>query len=255
MKKLHLILFLFAIVFCITSNTYSQPKLTLNVTGGYTLAMQDFSSTIVSSDTADDNWPYKNKSGFNFGLDGKLAIGKKGNFRVVFGGTYNMFKQTGSIVNPDDGSTISLTTKMNILAIALGGEWAFQPTKKVNPFLGLDFTVNFFSGSFATVPSVVAFQRTNMKSETRIGIQFGGGIDFKLSKQVGAIVGVKYHLVNLIGVGADDSTQVAANEIDLGDKAHTEGGVSVAARSIGYLQAYVGVSFYFGEPKKTTMKK
>ncbi len=254
MKKLHILLFASAIIFLINSNVYSQPKLTLNVTGGYSSAMQDFRNTIAVSDTADDRWPYRNKNGFNFGLDGKLAIGKKGNFRVVFGGTYNMFKQTGNIVNPDDGTSLSLTTKMNILAISLGGEWAFQPTKKVNPFLGLDFCANFFSGSFATDRSVPAFQRTNMKSETRIGIQFGGGVDFKLSKQVGAVVGVKYHLVNLIGLGADDSTEVAANEIDLGDKAHTEGGVSVPASSIGYLQAYVGVSFYFGAPKPT-MKK
>ncbi len=253
MKKYHIILLISAVVLLINSNVYSQPKFTLHVTGGYTLPMQDFSSTIVASDTADDNWPYKNKSGFNFGLDGKLAIGKKGNFRVVFGGSYNMFKQTGTIADPDAGN-ITLTTKMNILALSLGGEWAFQPTKKVNPFLGLDITTSFFSGSFATDPVIDAYPRTSMKSETRVGIQFGGGVDFKLSKMVGAVIGVKYHLVNLIGVGADDSTEVAANEIDLGDKAHTEGGVSVAARSIGYLQAYVGVSFYFGAPKPT-MKK
>lgn len=253
--------FLFILLAFIAAGTiYSQPKFTINVTGGYGVPLGDFKTEVPTTERADaDFFPYYTRQLINFGADGKLAIGKKGNFRAVFGLTYNMFSNnTDAKFRAFDGDTVFVTTnfkpKVNVLSVYLGGEWAFLPKGKVNPFIGVGIAGNFFSGKFEFGQSVFikGAQRTgpmDMKSETRIGIIFDGGLDFKLSKNVGAIVGLKYHMINPLGKGADDPSEIGPNEIDLGDQEHTEDGNTFAARNIGSLNGYVGVSFYFGAPK------
>jgi hypothetical protein len=244
----------------------AQPKLTLNATFGYGLPLGDFKTDIPTNERADaDYFPYYTKQLINFGAEGKLAIGKKGNFRVVFGGTFNMFSNSSDAMFFTDPNKIGLVTttfkpKVNILSIALGGEWAFMPKEKVNPFVGAGFAANFFSGSFdfgGTSVYVKGAQRSgpmDMKAETRIGIYFDGGVDFMLSKHVGAVVGLRYHLINPIGKGSDVAEEIGPNEIDLADQEHTEDGTTFSARNISSFNGYVGVSFYFGAPKPK-MKK
>lgn len=253
--------FLFILLVIISAGTiYSQPKFTINVFGGYGVPLGDFKTAVPTTERADaDYFPYYTKQLINFGADGKLAIGKKGNFRAVFGLTYNMFSNsTDAKFRAFDGDTVFVTTnfkpKVNVLSVFLGGEWAFLPKGKVNPFVGVGIVGNFFSGQFEFGQSVFikGAQRTgpmDMKSETRIGILFDGGLDFKLSKNVGAIVGVKYHMINPLGKGADDPSEIGPNEIDLGDQEHTEDGKTFAARTMSSINGYIGVSFYFGAPK------
>lgn len=258
------ILFLFILI--ISGSIYSQPKFTIHLTGGYGVPLGDFkteippTSPLVEGNRADADWfPYYTKQLLNFGADGKLAIGKKGNFRAVFGVTYNMFSNSiDAIFRTDTSGTLGVTSfkpKVNIFTAYLGGEWAFMPKGKVNPFVGVALAGNFFGGSFefgqpVFVKGSMRTAPMDMKAETRIGIIFDGGVDFMLSKQVGAIVGVKYHMINPLGKGSDDPTEIGSNEIDLGDQAHTEDGTTFAVRNISSVNGYVGVSFYFGAPKK-----
>lgn len=257
---------LILLLFILSSAVVSQPKFTIHLTGGYGVPLGDFKTEVPTTERADADWfPYYTKQLINFGLDGKLAIGKKGNFRVVLGGTYNMFSNDAdAMFRPSSDTAASLITtsfkpKVNVISIYLGAEWAFMPKGKVNPFIGAGIAGNFFGGSFEFGQSVFVkgAQRNapmDMKSETRIGILFDGGIDFMLSKNVGAIVGVKYHMINPLGKGADDPSEIGPNEIDLGDQEHTEDNTTFAARSISSINGYLGVSFYFGAPKKTVKK-
>lgn len=267
MRKLGVLLCAFLLFSA--SAVYTQPKLTLHLTGGYGVPLGDFktdlppTSPVTEDNRADaDYFPYFTKQLLNFGIDGKLAFGKQGNARVTMGLTYNMFSNNADAIfriNPNnDLAVTTFKPKVNVLSISLGGEWAFAPKKKVNPFLGAGVAANFFSGEFefGREVRIKGAQRTgpmDMKSETRIGIIFDGGIDFHLSPQVGAIIGVKYHMINPLGKGADDPSEVGANEIDLGDQEHTEDGKTFPNRTISSINGYVGVSFYFGAPK--TVKK
>ncbi|HMQ79269.1 MAG TPA: OmpW family outer membrane protein [Ignavibacteria bacterium] len=267
MRKLGVLLCAFLLLSA--SAIYTQPKLTLHLTGGYGVPLGDFktdlppTSPVTEDNRADaDYFPYFTKQLLNFGVDGKLAFGKQGNARVTMGLTYNMFSNNADAIfriNPNnDLAVTTFKPKVNVLSISLGGEWAFAPKKKVNPFLGAGVAANFFSGEFefGREVRIKGAQRTgpmDMKSETRIGIIFDGGIDFHLSPQVGAIIGVKYHMINPLGKGADDPSEVGANEIDLGDQEHTEDGKTFPNRTISSINGYVGVSFYFGAPK--TVKK
>jgi opacity protein-like surface antigen len=271
MKKFNAILLIAVAAYFMNSiATFTQPKVTLHLTGGYGVPLGDFktevppTSPLTEDNRADaDYFPYYTKQLINFGLDGKLAIGKKGNFRVVFGGAYNMFSNsTDAVFRIDSNNTLAVTEfkpKVNVFSIFLGGEWAFMPKGKVNPFIGAGFAANFFGGKFefGREVRVKGAQRTgpmDMKSETRIGIIFDGGIDFMLSKQVGAVVGLKYHMINPLGKGADDPSEVGENEIDLGDQEHTEDGNTFPNRTISSINGYAGVSFYFGAPKKIVKK-
>lgn len=268
MKKLNLI---FITIFLLTAiSVFAQPKLTLHLTGGYGTPLGDFKTSLpptspVTSDNKveSDYLPYYTNKLINFGVDGKLAFGKKGNARAVLGVTYNMFSNnTNGIFKINANGDLAVTSfepKVNVLSVYLGGEWAFIPNGKVNPFIGAGFAGNFFSGEFKWGQEVRIHdkQRTapmDMKSETRIGILFDGGVDFMLSKQIGAVVGIKYHLINPIGKGADKPEEVGENEIDLGDEAHTEDGKTFDARSISSFNGYAGISFYFGAPKKKVVK-
>lgn len=264
MRKLSVLVFT---IFLFTSiSTFAQQKVTVNVTGGYGVPLGDFKVDVPTTERADaDFFPYYTKHLVNFGADGKLAFGQKGNARVTFGIGYNIFSNnTNAIFRADSTGTLVTTNfkpKVNILSLALGGEWAFMPKGKVNPFVGLGMTVNFFSGDFTFGQSVFVkgAQRTapmDMKSETRIGLLFDGGVDFMLSKQVGAVVGVNYHIINLLGKGADVESEVGPNEIDLGDKEHTlDDGTLSPNKTLTSINGYVGVSFYFGAPKRTMMRK
>src|SRR4030095_8381844 len=154
MKKLSFLL-LFAVAVFLCGNVVSQPKLTIHLTGGYGVPLGDFktdlppTSPLTEENRADADWfPYNTKQLINFGLDGKLAIGKKGNFRVVLGGTYNMFSNDADAVfRIDTNNTLGVTNfkpKVNIFTVFLGGEWAFMPKGKVNPFIGAGVAANFF---------------------------------------------------------------------------------------------------------------
>lgn len=267
MKKLNTVILLLVTFFALSAVSYSQPKVTLHLTGGYGVPLGDFKVEVPTSTTERldaDDFPYYTKQLINFGADGKLAFGKKGNARVTFGVTYNMFSNntTGTLRTDTNGTLgqVGFKPKVNVISIALGGEWAFMPKGKVNPYIGVGVAANFFGGKFEFGQEVFTkgAMRTelNMKSETRIGLIFDGGIDFMLSKQVGAVVGVKYHMINLAGKGADDETEVAADEVDLGDKEHVrDDGTTSPNKNLSSINGYVGVSFYFGAPKKTTIKK
>lgn len=267
MKRSNIFLLFTALVFILSSsNIFAQPKITVNLTGGYGVPLGEFKLEVPKDRRADaDTFPYFTKQLINFGAQGKLAIGKTGNFRVVLGLGYNMFSNNvDAILRVDTAGgnkngTVNFKPKVNVLSINLGGEWAFMPKGKVNPFVGARIAANFFSGKFEFGQTVYVkgVKRTgpmDMKSETRIGFIFDGGVDLMLSKNVGAIIGLNYHLINPLGKGADDESEVGANEIDLGDAKHEEDGATIGPRSISSFNGYVGVSFYFGAPKPK-MKK
>ena len=198
-SKILITILLTGMVFSI--NTFAQPKFTIHLTGGYGVPLGDFKTEVPATERADADWfPYYTKQLINFGADGKLAFGKKGNARVVFGVTYNMFSNsTDAILRIDTNATtasVEFKPKVNVLSIYLGGEWAFMPKGKVNPFIGAGLAANFFSGKFefgrdVFIKGSMRTEPMDMKSETRIGIIFDGGVDFMLSKNVGAIVGVR----------------------------------------------------------------
>ena len=239
-------------IICLSCNLQAQPKFIVHIIGGYSQPLSDLKGSIPVFDTMQNsraNYPFQMKNGFNFGADVKLALGKQRNIRVVFGLNYNVFKNSADM--PDiyyPNESVTFKTKVNILGLSLGGEYAFLPKKNVNPFIGFDLTGNFWSGSFSWDNSgdSAAYTILSLKSAARFGLQFGGGLDIKLGKEEGIVAGIKYNFTNLTGKGYTDPLSFGSSEISLNDKAS---GIN-PARNLNYLQFYIGISMFLGQPKK-----
>lgn len=241
MKKLSALLVILAIVFAVSSS-YAQSQVTVHVTGGYNLPLPDFKGTYPT-----DSNSYFQKSGYNFGADGKYYLGKKRNVGITLSAGYNAFT-SGDIATT--GSTT--VVKFNVITIGVGIEYAFMPKGKANPFIGAEFSTNLFSGKLTSTPTTGTATEFTLKSASRFGAQLNGGVDIQLNKSIGVVLGVKYNLANLIGK-AYDSTNTSLTEYSLNDKEYTVGTTTIKARSISWIQLYGGVSFYFNRPK--SMKK
>jgi len=230
------------------SGTYAQNQVTVHVTGGYDLPTGDFKGDINSTDTSATN-TYLQKSGFNAGADVAYYLGKKRNVGITLSVGYHGFTSGEGTLVPNT----TTTAKFNIIAVGLGVEYAFMPKGKANPFIGVEFTGNFFSGKFTQTPTTGTASEFTLKSASRFGVQPHVGVDIKASKNIGFVIGARYNLANLIGK-AYDSTNTSTTEFSLNDKEFTVGTTTIAAKNISYLSLYAGVSFYLGQPKKT-MKK
>jgi opacity protein-like surface antigen len=248
LKKL-VALFILAAAFLSFNNDtlFSQPQVTIHVTGGYNVPLPDLKGDF---DTKADSNTYFIKNGFGFGADGKYYLGKKRNVGITFALGYQMFK------NDADTSTVTglknIKNKLNAFTVGLGVEYAFMPKGKANPFVGAEFTGHFFSGDFESTSGTTTSKFT-LKSASRFGVGLGAGVDIAISKSVGAVIGGKYHLANLIGKEYDSSA-TTASQYALDDKEHTVGTTTVKSRSISYFQIYAGVSFYLNQPKKKVSK-
>lgn len=245
MKKL-VALFIVAAAFLSFNNntTFSQPQLKVHVTGGYNVPLPDLKGDLL--DSADQINTLGMKSGFNAGADVKYFLGKKRNVGITLGLTYNSFS------NSVDTGSLSVKGKLNSFQAALGIEYSFMPKGKTQPYLGAEFTGNFLSGDGTYTISGVETKRT-LKSASRFGIALGGGIDIAFSKSIGANIGIKYQLANLIGKEYD-STFTSTTEYQLGDKEHTFGTVTIPSKSISYIQLSAGLTFFFNQPKKVVKK-
>jgi outer membrane protein W len=247
LKKLSVLFVVFALVFGLNSIN-SQPQFTIHLKGGYNLPMPDLKGDI--QDSADRMNTFTINQGYGFGADVKYYLGKKRNVGITLDLLYNMFSTSEDTVN---GFGKDYKNKLNAFTAGLGIEYGFMPKGKANPFVGLEFTGHFFSGNTEFTSGSTNFT-ADLKSASRFGAAFGAGVDIKLGKSVGIVVGGKYHLANLIGKEELDTAAITTNEYQLVDKEYTVGTTTIAAKNISYLTGYLGVSFYLNQPKKTVKK-
>jgi opacity protein-like surface antigen len=248
LKKLVALFVVLAAFLSFNNNTFSQPQFIVHLKGGYDLPMPDLKGDV--NDSADQRNTLGINTGFGFGADAKYYLGKKRNVGIVLDLMYNMFSTKEDTVN---GLGKDYENKLNAFTVGLGVEYSFMPKGKTKPFLGVDFTGHFFSGDAKVTVAGVTTERT-MKSASRFGLAFGGGLDFSFSKSVGAVVGIKYHLANLIGKEELDTSAVSTTEYQLVDKEYTVGTVTIPSKNISYIQFYAGVSFFLNSPKKKVSK-
>jgi len=244
LKKLTSLILLLIVLFAV-NNSFAQPKLIIHLTGGYDVPSANLGgNSNWNTSTPNDNYFYQ-KSGFHFGADGKYYLGKKGNFGITLGLNYLMFNSGDLAIT---GSTVTEKIKFNSFTAGLGAEWGFLPKGKANPFIGAEFTGNFYGGKYT--PSGGSTEQT-LKSGSRFGASFGAGVDWHVSKNIGVVIGGKYAMMNLIGKKDTSDTYTAGStEHPLWDKAYG----TMNAMNLSYIQFYAGVSFYLMQPKATVKK-
>jgi hypothetical protein len=236
-------------------HSYSQPSAIFQFTGGYSMPVGSMRGTFGSTSSTfmvnnPDTNSYYMKMGYGYGLLLKKAFGKEKHFELTAGLFFNLFHRNIDYTSNDTTATIS--DKINITTVSIGAEWSFLPKNRhFCPFAGATFDANIFSGSLTSVlsgtsTSVLVSQTNtrNLLSQLRFGISFGGGIDFPIQQNVGAVIGTKYYITNILG------KKFQTNDLlnyGLNDAAHTINNVNTPARTIAFFQFYGGISFYFGK--------
>lgn len=259
MKKISTLAAILVIIFAVNTlkaQTYPVPQFSLHFFGGYALTLPDLKGDFPGDLTNGKNpTPYFVNNGFHFGADGKYFIDKKRTFGVMLSLNYTMLSSGDKgITDLDTNSILGIGTgtwraNMNIFTIGVGVEYDFAPKRPANPFVNAQFTTNIIGGnvkfeqSGGNVPSYSA----DMSSAVRFGALFGAGVDVKLSKKIGVVMGGKYAFANLFG---KDSTESTSTTYGLNDKETT----TMKSKKMAYLQFYVGMSFYFGQKSKVIKK-
>lgn len=253
MKKLVALFVIVAAFLSLNNNTFSQPQLIIHVKGAYDLPLPDLKGDIL--DSADQINTFGMKLGYGFGADAKYYLGKKRNVGITLDLGYQIFQNSEDTVGGPGLIFSGKEVKYNLNAfnVGLGVEYNFMPKGKAKPFIGAEFTGHFFSGKVEGNPLTGNQNELTMESASRFGAAIGAGVDIAFSKNIGMVIGGKYHLANLIGKDYD-STATATNEYRLTDKEFTIGTTTIEAKNISYLQLYLGLSFYLNQPKKMVKK-
>lgn len=228
----------------ITNISFSQSKLIIQLNAGYLLPLPDFKGNIPNS-PGDNN--YQMKSGIYFGANGKYAIDKKNKLRVTASISYNLCSNSGEAAETINSLE---THKINIFSSGAGIEFAYPVKKKFVPFLGAEFTANYFSGKYEIEIGDTVYRASNLAGEWRFGMLINGGADIRLEKDMGVVLGVKYNMANLIG----KNSSLTSLDIPLNDEEYTVNGTQIASKNIHYLQLYAGISIYFMQPKSKLNK-
>lgn len=265
MKKINTLVAILVIIFAVNAlkaQTYPLHRFSIHIHGGYTMGLPDlkgeFPTDLVSNK---DPRPYFTNNGFNFGLDGKYLIDKKRTFGVLLTLTYTMLSSGDkaidlpSVYGVDSLGTGTYRYNMNIFTIGVGAEYDFAPKRPANPFVNAQFTTNIIGGNIKYDPSGGSpgtARDNSMESAVRFGAMFGAGVDVKLSRSIGIVIGGRYHFANLF---AKDSTggyfeDEGASTYGLNDKETT----TMKSRKMAFLQFYAGMSFYFGMKPKPVKK-
>jgi hypothetical protein len=191
-------------------------------------------------------------SGYNFGVTGKYLIDTSGKGSFTAGLGYNSF--SGS-KNYNTGTyQIDYKNRVNIFSIFAGLQYNFNPKKKINPFAGLEFSANFFTGDIeASGDTLILIDR---KSESRFGAVAGAGIDIALNDRFGLVIGVKYAFANLVGkkteststgtnpvLDTEGNTGTVLTELPLNDEQTSTN----KTKTINYAQIYLGFSADFNK--------
>lgn len=261
MKKINTLIAVLVIIFAVNgikAQTYAVPKWNIHLHGGYTTTLPDLKGTFPTDlESGKNPTPYFVNNGFNFGADLKYYVDKKSTFGIMLALTYSMLSSGNvGVSNLDSNSILGIgsgtwKSDMNIFTIGVGAEYDFAPKRPANPFVNVQFTTNIIGGKtkFDKSGGFVDSYDRSMTSAVRFGATFGAGVDVKLSKSVGVVIGGRYAFANLFG---KDSTANTSTSYGLNDKETP----TMKSRKMAYLQFYAGVSLYFGmkDRKKVTKK-
>jgi hypothetical protein len=281
-KNVFLLLFL---AFFFSSNLFSQitytssskwksPIVIIEAAGSYDLPIQDSKGNLA------DFFKFKNYGtsiGWGAQFNFKFGFGNLGQYRPYLTLGYAQLEgrddnfayiDSNRIANgyPLHGSALYSPTPGSSKIIfrnpyvGLGFEYAYTTADRKKrsfiPFVGIELILNVITGIYRQTPistptgyfagQTVPF---TIKPDVRLGLGAGMGADWRFTKVFGITFGFKYKIANLIGQKSD--WLLEENKMNLLDKAATDINTNLNQnRNIGYMEFYLGASFFFGKTKK-----
>lgn len=259
MNNINRILIVSILLLQISISINGQTKLHFIVSGGLSLPLGDFKLEVPTVDTVRADWPYQTKIGYHFGAAGILPLDKRENINLSFGISYTSLSNNIGVITPatsnggnnfdnesQGGVSVTFMPRINLYTINCGILYVFSPKNKFHPMFSLEGAINFFSGHFDfDQTSTSIYSRADLKSSIRFGLLFGGGLEYRIDKNFGIFGGMKYSIANLVGKTAENSSLTSS--IALGDKGHSENGMTRSTKNISYFQISLGVVLYLNK--------
>jgi len=225
----------------LADNNNSHPGLIQGIYGSFGFPFAPLKgniSTISLNNGATSAVSYFEKWAVGGGISEKLPVGNKGKFKVVINFNYSVFLNSGT----DSLGVNSIKPKIEIFQTSLGGEYAITKLDRIEPFIGADITASIFGGSLQIDNSVLGTSVTaDYNSVSRFGVDFGAGVDYKINKDFGFVLGGKYNISNIIGKSTD---LTGAHELN--DAGYSVNGINIKSKTISYINLYLGFSIYIG---------
>lgn len=253
--------------------------------GTYYRNLYDNGLPLIAPDTNLFSNNYGAKTGLYFYGKGKINFDKYNIFRAVGSVSFNTFNTFEPVKNGNLERVVHIDTNTYIYPVPVTFNYNF------NTFsfgIGLEIAplafTNVFSPYFAANMAFNAFStklsRTGNGIDTisfssagfRIGFNFDAGIEAKVSKNIGVVLGIKYDLGNVLlkntASSVTDAYDWGSSNASLNDE---EGRyftsiqnprlssdlylVNAKKKDINWGTLYLGVNIYFDKTKKKTTKK
>ncbi|MGH2575114.1 MAG: outer membrane beta-barrel protein [Ignavibacteria bacterium] len=207
MKTLKIFTLVSLLLVLMSGSAVSQVKFALGPTLGLTLPTGDYSGTTLDYYVGTK---YGQSTGLNLGLVVKAGLGPIINIRVA--GIFSFLKNEG---NSEPGQGF-IEVKNGLFMISAGPEFSFKlPASPVKPYAGVDLLFTSISGetSFQGV-SRVPSGTFDMSTASRIGLGFGAGVEYTLSKKYILDFTIRFNLINLTGKEFEDVNPTDDRRLD-----------------------------------------
>jgi len=210
---------------------------------------------------------YGVKAGVGSRITFKYPADKKGRLRPYLAIGYDLFlgsdNSTAWIGDntttsfPYSGDSVGTSTPgvsniwIHHFSLQAGFEYAFTNKTRWTPFVDADLGWNLIFGTYRQTPiSVPAIQTPGqisftIKSANRFGFSIGSGVEGRVARPFGVVMGLRYTLPN-VTKSSEISTEV--NKFALNDAQNTSlNAYQNKSRNMDYLSVYAGVIFYMGK--------
>jgi len=271
---------LFSFISCICSEAqvkYKSKKwksafFTIEVAGSYNLPIEESSGDIG------DFFQFKNygtKVGWGAQFNFKFGLGPIGSIRPYITLGYSQMQNSDdqkAYINTNwinagyplrnDGVYTPVPGKsemfLRVPYAGAGLEYAFfeidRKKRQFIPFVGLEMYVSVITGKYVQTSDVVQWlpgieTPYIIKTDVRVGIGTGAGMEIRFTPGFGMVFGFKYKLSNLIGKKSEFLLE--ENKMKLLDADATDLNKHLTqSRNISFMEFYLGASFFVGKSKK-----
>lgn len=221
MKKIYGLFIALILIPAISAAQFDKPKLQVGI--GYTLPKDGLQGDYIQGDilgsyyvlTVNDNFltnNYGGKNGLYFFGKGKINFDKYSIVRGTFGLGYSAFNTFESAKSGNIGvEVLNINNELDTLLTSVKYDYNFSnfnigiglelaPTSftgLLSPFFGGNLNFNFFNGELSRTENNFDSVKTSF-GDFRMGVDFNGGIEARVSKELELVLGMKYDMGNLL---------------------------------------------------------
>lgn len=255
------------------NSTYKPPLFIFELAGHFNVPVFDTRGDLP------DFFTFKNYGlvyGIGFHFNVKYAANKKGTLFPYFSFGFcqlqnddnssayldsNIIKNGYPLSgNTTYGNRINGTSilALRIMHVGLGLQYYFSSSHRLLPYAGAEIDYNNIWGFYEQTPTTVAGSAPGGKTyfqinnASRVGLGVDLGMDYRITKNLGFVLGTKFKIANLFGKSSDKTNPASEtpgdlNKMNLLDKSAPELNSNLSnSRNISYFEFYIGFSVFTG---------